>query len=226
VTAVNELEQEYAMRFERIASYRLAVWKILIGKFFCRWIPDNAAVLDLGCGWGEFIHQVPAARKYAMDLNPAAVSKLAPDVTLFSQDCSERWPLADNQLDIVFTSNFFEHLPNKESLRNTLGEAFRCLKPNGRLICLGPNIKYLPGAYWDFWDHYLPLTEQSLKEGLLLAGFEIDFVKAKFLPYSMSQGFSPPLFFLKLYLKLPFVWSILGKQFCVVARKRASAITK
>src|SRR4029077_2262380 len=226
VTAANELEQEYAMRFERAADYGRKVWEILIWKFFCRWIPDNATVLDLGCGWGEFINQVPAGRKYAMDLNPAAVNKLRPEVRLFSQDCSERWPLTDNELDIVFTSNFFEHLPNKQSLRKTLGEAFRCLKPNGRLICLGPNIKYLPGAYWDFWDHFLPLTDRSLKEGLVLAGFEIDFVRAKFLPYSMSQGFNPPLSFLKLYIKLPFVWSILGKQFCIVARKGGAPGTK
>ena len=211
------------MRFGRTEAYRFAVWKILIREFFSRWIPQNATILDLGCGWGEFINQVQAAKKYAMDLNPAAAAKLSPEVKLFSQDCSTRWPIADAQLDIVFTSNFFEHLPNKESLGKTLAEAFRCLKPNGRLICLGPNIKYLPGAYWDFWDHYLPLTELSLQEGLLLTGFEIDFIRAKFLPYSMSQGFTPPLLFLKVYLKLPLLWRTIGKQFCVIARKSSSS---
>jgi len=219
VTVTNELEREYAMRFARTARYRSGVWRVLIQEFFSRWIPDNSIILDLGCGWGEFINQVTAQRKYGMDLNPASASKLAPEVTLLSQDCSARWPLEDAHLDVVFTSNFFEHLPTKEGLRRTLGEAFRCLKPNGRLICLGPNIKYLPGRYWDFWDHYLPLTELSLKEGLELAGFKIDFVAEKFLPYSMSQGFAPPLLFLQLYLKFPFLWRIVGKQFCVVARK-------
>jgi SAM-dependent methyltransferase len=217
-----ELEREYAMRFAATAQYRSAVWRVLIREFFCRWIPENSIVLDLGCGWGEFINQVPAQRKYGMDLNPASASKLAQDVTLLPQDCSARWDLEDAHLDVVFTSNFFEHLPTKESLRRTLSEAFRCLKPNGCLICLGPNIKYLPGRYWDFWDHYLPLTELSLKEGLELAGFKIDFLAAKFLPYSMSQGFTPPLLFLRLYLRFPFLWRIVGKQFCVVARKAVS----
>jgi SAM-dependent methyltransferase len=219
VTVINELEQEYATRFARTAAYRFGVWKILIHDFFSKWIPENSVILDLGCGWGEFINQVRAQRKYGMDLNPASISKVASEVTLFSQDCSSRWPLEDGHLDIVFTSNFFEHLPTKESLRRTLGEAFRCLKSNGRLICLGPNIKHLPGRYWDFWDHYLPLTELSLKEGLELVGFKIDFVAAKFLPYSMSQGFAPPLLFLQLYLRVPLLWRIVGKQFCVIARK-------
>jgi SAM-dependent methyltransferase len=222
-TKSHDLEREYELRFTHGAQYRSAVWKILIREFFSAWIPENSIILDLGCGWGEFINQIPARRKYGMDMNPASAGKLDQDVTFFSQDCSAMWPMEDGHLDVVFTSNFFEHLPSKESLRETLREAFRCLKPNGRLICLGPNIKYLAGRYWDFWDHYLPLTELSLKEGLELTGFELDFVADKFLPYSMSQGFTPPLLFLKAYLKLPFIWKAVGKQFCLIARKSSSS---
>jgi len=78
----------------------------------------------------------------------------------------------------------------------------------------------LPGRYWDFWDHYLPLTETSLSEGLRLAGFTIERELARFLPYSMSQGFAPPLFFLKAYLRCPLLWRFLGRQFLVIGRKR------
>ena len=83
--------------------------------------------------------------------NRSSSQHLHAGVTLFHQDCSTRWPLDAGALDSVFTSNFFD-ISHKESLRRTLAEAFRCLKPGGRLICLGPNIKYLPGRYWDFWD--------------------------------------------------------------------------
>ena len=209
------------MRFERTAPYRVAVWKILTKEFFARWIPAGSTVLDLGCGWGEFINQIAAAKKYGMDLNPASPAKLAPNVVSIQQDCSEPWPIPENHLDVVFTSNFFEHLPNKQTLQRTLCEALRCLKPDGRIICLGPNIKFLPGAYWDFWDHYLPLTELSLQEGLSLAGFVTERATARFLPYSMSQGFTPPLALLRLYLRLPFLWPLVGKQFLVIARKPA-----
>ena len=57
-------------------------------------LPPGAAggrVLDLGCGYGEFINQVRARRKIAMDLNPDAPSHLAPGVEFLHQDCSVRW---------------------------------------------------------------------------------------------------------------------------------------
>ncbi len=219
-----ELRREYEIRFARTADYRRRVWSVLTNEFFGRWIPPQAAVLDLGCGWGEFINQITAARKYGMDLNPESKSKLAPEVVLLAQDSSERWPIDDAQLDVIFTSNFFEHLPSKESLRRTLSEAFRCLRTGGRIICLGPNVKCLPGRYWDFWDHHLALTELSLKEGLELAGFRIEWLRAKFLPYSMSQGFTPPIAVLRLFLKLPILWRIFGEQFLVLAAKPAPSL--
>lgn len=214
-----ELQQEYSMRFASMEQYRIAIWKVLTRDFFARWVPRDSTVLDLGCGWGEFINQIDARHKYGMDLNPDSAKKLAPNVVLLAQDCSQPWALPDEALDVVFTSNFFEHLPSKEALRRTMDQALRCLKPGGRLICLGPNIKFLPGRYWDFWDHYLALTEASLGEGLSLAGFTVERTEAKFLPYSMSQGFAPPAAFLRIYVKASFLWRFFGKQFLIVARK-------
>lgn len=218
-----DLQREYAMRFERTADYRRRVWSVLTRDFFPRWIAPNATVLDLGCGWGEFINQIRAGQKYGMDLNPESKRKVAPEVTLLMQDCAQPWPIEEAQLDVVFTSNFFEHLPAKEGLRRTLDEAFRCLKPGGRMICMGPNIKYLPGRYWDFWDHHLALTELSLKEALELSGYRVEWLRARFLPYSMSQGFTPPLVTLRFFVKLPFLWSIFGEQFLIVAAKPATS---
>ena len=98
------------------------------------------------------------------------------------------WRLEDGSLNVVFTSNFFEHLPDKAALGRTLEEIFRCLAPNGKLIAMGPNIKHLPGKYWDFWDHHLALTETSLSEGLTNRGFEIAKCVGKFLPYTMVNS--------------------------------------
>ncbi len=214
-----ELEREYERRFGAKAPYRRKVWAMLTRDVVQRYVPAQGTVLELECGWGEFINQVRAANKLGMDLNPEAAGRLDPGVRFVEQDCSTRWPLADNALDVVFTSNFFEHLPDKQSLARTFRETLRCLRPGGRLVCLGPNIRYLPGAYWDFWDHYLPLTDRSLVEGLELAGFAIERSWARFLPYTMSQERTPPIWMLWLYLRLPFVWRIFGRQFLVVAMK-------
>jgi len=217
---MNTLLEEYRLRFEKNANYRNEVWKVIVDKYLGKkHIVSWDIVLDIGCGWGEFINNVVCKKKYAMDLNPDTKNKVNSDVELLLQDCSQEWSLKANSLDVVFSSNFFEHLPDKAALGRTLDEAFRCLKPGGRIICMGPNIKCVPGAYWDFWDHYLPLTELSLKEGMELSGFQVPVCKEKFMPYSMSQGFNPPLFLIGIYLSFPLFWKISGKQFLVVGRK-------
>lgn len=214
-----ELRLEYKLRFGEQRAYRNAVWKILTTEFFQRLIPPDATLLDLGCGWGEFINNVVAGKKYGMDLNPDAKEYVADDIQLLEQDCSQPWQLADDSLDCVFSSNFFEHLRSKDDLRRTLVQIHRCLRPGGRLICIGPNIRCLPGTYWDFWDHYLPLSEQSLREILELLGFRIERCTARFLPYHMSRRRPVPLQLVQLYIRLPFAWRIFGRQFLIVAVK-------
>jgi thymidine phosphorylase len=72
-------------------------------------VPADAVVLDLGCGHGEFINNVQCGKKIAMDLNPAARQYLNPNVVFLEQDCSHPWNIPESALDVVFTSNFFEH---------------------------------------------------------------------------------------------------------------------
>jgi SAM-dependent methyltransferase len=214
-----ELEKIYSARFSGLETYRNNVWNVLVNQFFSRWVRPEDSVLDLGCGYCEFINNITAAQKYAMDLNPTARDRVSRDTRFIEQDCSAPWPLQDNSLDIVFSSNFFEHLPSKAGLQATLVEAYRCLKPGGRLIAVGPNVKLLSGEYWDFFDHHLPLTELSLSEALVIAGYKIDLALARFLPYTMSQGFRPPIWTLRLYLKIPLVWKLFGRQFLVIGKK-------
>jgi len=225
--AHDDLSFEYRLRFTAVRERRIRVWRILVDDYFSTFIRKDAVVLDLGCGWGEFINQIEAAKRYGMDLNPDTRDNLDEGVEFLWQDCSEKWPLPEDSLDWVFTSNFFEHLPDKAALNQTLMQAHRCLKPGGRIICLGPNIKALHGHYWDFYDHYIPLTGQSLKEALELRNFEVETVIDRFLPYTMVNRKLNALFLARLYLKLRPAWRIFGKQFLLVARKPdAPAVTE
>jgi SAM-dependent methyltransferase len=214
-----ELSKIYHRRFISTAAYRNRVWQVLTREFFNQWVRPDAAVLDLGCGYGEFINNIAAGRKLAMDLNPDAPQHLAKNVEFLHQDCSAPWPLPENSLDVVFTSNFFEHLPDKECLSRTLRHVLRALKPGGRLIAIGPNIKYLHGQYWDFYDHHVYLTETSLGEALEVEGYVLDRVAPRFLPYTMVSAPEYPMFFVQLYIRLPWLWRLTGRQFLVVARK-------
>lgn len=214
-----DLSRIYSQRFSGNLEYRRKVWSVLVEKYFSKFIPENSAVLDLGCGYGEFINHVAASRRMAMDLNPDAPRYLASEIEFIHQDCSLEWPSAARNLDVVFTSNFFEHLPDKVALGRTLDQIYCALKPGGCLIAMGPNVRCVPGAYWDFWDHYIALTEVSLGEALGNRGFEVERSHARFLPYSMAGKKPSSLWLVSAYLALPFVWNFFGQQFLVVARK-------
>ncbi len=214
-----ELSLIYHRRFSRTAAYRNRVWQVLTKDFFARWVRPTDTVLDLGCGYGEFINNIAAARKLAMDLNPDAPKHLQAGVEFLHQDCSAPWAVAENSLDVVFTSNFFEHLPDKPALNHTLQQARRALKPGGRLIALGPNLKYLHGQYWDFYDHHVYLTEASLGEAMEVSGYQLELCQPKFLPFTLVDAPEYPLAFVRLYLALPLLWRVFGRQFLVVGHK-------
>ena len=154
-----------------------------------------------------------------MDLNPDTAHSWR-TTSLSSSRTARCAGSPTNHSTSVFTSNFLEHLADKAALGRVLDEAGRCLRPGGRVIALGPNIKYLHGRYWDFWDHYVPITEASLTEALVTRRFAVNVCVGRFLPYTMVNGAHYPLFFLRAYLRMPFAWRLFGKQFLVVATRQ------
>jgi SAM-dependent methyltransferase len=208
-------------RWPEVHRYRNEVWKILTRRFFQAHVPTDSNTLDLGAGWGVFINNIVAGTKYAMDLNPNGANHLDKGITFLNHDCTTEWPLPDDSLDVVFTSNCFEHLPTKDDVVKTLEQVQRCLRPGGRIICLGPNIRYLPGLYWHFWDHHIAMTENALSEVLEMHELMVEECLPRFMPYTMADNSRlPPLFFVRLYLAFPLAWRVMGKQFLIVARKK------
>lgn len=86
-------------------------------------------------------------------------------------------------------------------------------------MILQPNIRYLYKEYWDFFDHHIPLSDKSLVEALRMVGFRIERVLPKFLPYTTKSRLPQHLFWVKIYLKMSFIWKILGKQMFILSRK-------
>jgi hypothetical protein len=108
-------------------------------------------------------------------------------------------------------------LPDKKTLDLFLDQVMTALKPGGKYLILGPNLRYLPGRYWDFYDHFTPLSHLSMHEALIKNGFLVEKVLAKFLPYTFKGRLPAAPWMVRLYLKLrPAQW-ILGKQMFVVA---------
>ena len=214
-----DLETIYARRFAGIEKSREEVWKVLTRHYFQQWVSPQDVVLDVGAGFCEFINNIQARNKFAVDLNPVTLQKAAGNVTVISQDVTRRWPVMPDSVDLVFSSNFFEHLPSKEDLQNCLQEIHRVLRPNGRVLLMGPNIRFCSDVYWDFFDHYLPLSDRSMAEALEISGFKTEKVIAQFLPFTMKGKLPPNPQLVRLYLAFPIFWRIFGKQFLILARK-------
>ncbi len=218
-----DVQQLYRNRFQQEDRIRKsAVWQVLYERVFSRWIRPDDTVLDLGAGFCEFINSSRARRRIAVDLNPDTRSFAAPGVEVQNTSASDLGFLEDNCVDVVFSSNFLEHLPNKEEVTLAIRESHRVLRSRGTLILMGPNVRLIPGAYWDFFDHHVPLSDRSLTELLMLSGFETARVEARFIPYTTQSALPQAPWLVALYLMLrPFSSYFLGKQFLIVAHKRS-----
>ncbi|WP_038937429.1 class I SAM-dependent methyltransferase [Bradyrhizobium japonicum] len=215
-----DLAALYKARFGNIGlEKRQRIWSILCHDFFQNIIKKNASVLDLACGYGEFINHIDAAARYAVDLNPDSPAYLHANVSFRACSATNLSHLSNEALDVVFTSNFLEHLPDKKTCDTVLDEVRRVLKPDGRFIILGPNIRHAFREYWDYYDHCLPLSHLSLSEGLLARGFSLERVIDRFLPYTMNNNTPTAGWLIKAYLKLPIAWKFMGKQFLIIAKK-------
>lgn len=221
-TEGEQLARLYQHRFsqDELVDKRV-LWDTLCRHFFERYIPAGATVLDLGAGNCEFINSVRAGRKIAVDLNPETATLADRDVEVLQVPSTDLSPVDSGTVDVVFSSNFFEHLPDKDALLDTLGECRRVLGRDGRVLVLMPNIRYLPGRYWDYLDHHLPLTHVSLVEALDLAGFVDEVVVPRFLPYTVKDSRLPVREeLIRVYLACKPLWWVLGRQMFVVARVR------
>jgi SAM-dependent methyltransferase len=215
------LSRLYAVRFDAHEKVRKArVWRVLCRTFFQRYIRESDTVLDLGAGYCEFINHVACRRKIAFDMSDDVSRHAGPGVEVISGMATDLGAVADGSIDVVFASNFFEHLPTKQDLLKTLGGIRRILRPGGRLLILQPNIRYAGGAYWDFFDHHLPLTERSLVEALELVGLRPVEVRARFLPLTTKSAIPQHPALVWLYLKLPLVHRVMGRQSWIVAVNR------
>lgn len=220
MNTTENLDKLYQQRFPDAGlPAKNAIWKVLCADFFQRYIDADDVVADFGAGYCEFINNINCGRKIAVDINPDVRRFAAPGVQIINEACTSITQLDAGSADVVFMSNFLEHLPGKAEVLETLRESHRILRADGRIIILQPNIRFLPGEYWDFFDHHTPLTDRSLVEGVKLAGFTPVRVIPRFLPYTTRSWLPQSPFLVRLYLHFPPIWRVLGKQAVVIARK-------
>lgn len=218
---LSNLVDIYRERFdERALRQKNVVWKIICEDFLQKFIAPSDTVVDMGAGTCEFINNIACGKKYAVDINPDTKKFAAEDVMVIRPKTESSIELESATVDVVFASNFFEHLSSRQHVVDVLAEIRRVLVPNGRIIIVQPNVKYLYMQYWDYFDHQIALSEESMREAIVTSGFAIEILKPRFLPYTFRSRYPKGRFFVKAYLKLPIAHRIFGRQMFILARKR------
>jgi SAM-dependent methyltransferase len=215
----------YANRFSATETRRRnGVWRELV-RFLGRFIPSDAVVLDLACDRGDFINQVRATDRWALDIRDVRES-LDPGVRFVQADgLAADTALERASFDVVFMSNYLEHLPSGDAVIAQLAVVERLLKPGGRVIILQPNVRLVGGHYWDFLDHKTALTERSLEEAALAAGLETERMIVRFFPFTSKARVPQWRLLVRLYLTLPIAWLFLGRQTLFVGRRAIAPTT-
>ncbi len=121
----------------------------------------------------------------------------------------------DNQLDIVFASNVFEHI-SKNDISSYMNKIQALLKPGGKLIIIQPNFNRCYRNYYDDYTHVAAYTETGMKDLFTAFQFNILFSHPGYLPFSMKSLLPKSYYLTKLFLKCGS--PLLGKQMCVVGQ--------
>lgn len=217
------VEELYDIRFnEAEQKQKEKIWQVLCKSFFQKYVRRDSTVLEVACGFGEFITNIDCQHKIAVDINTSVKERLPSNIDFRVCSATDMEFVEDNSVDTVFVSNFFEHLPNKDVLSQVLESMHRVLKPGGQLIMMQPNFKFSYDAYWDFYDHHLPLSHLTMAEGVQMAGFKLGRVIPKFMPFSTKSKIPKHPFLVRLYLAFPPAWKIMGKQFFLQAIKEGN----
>jgi ubiquinone/menaquinone biosynthesis C-methylase UbiE len=208
----------YRRRFDPDKKFRNEMYTILCKNFFQKYIPEESSILEIGAGYCEFINNIRAKKKIALDVNPDIRIYAKDNIQVIIGKSTQIENIDDESVDRVFVNNFFEHITKPDIIR-TLDEIRRVLKPKGELLVLQPNFRYCSQDYWMFFDHITPLDDRSLAEALEISGFSVKDCIPRFLPYTTKSRLPKSLLALKVYLRLPVIWKLFGKQAFIQAEK-------
>lgn len=209
---VKEIRKYFNTRMTSIGG-RARVWSAVC-DYLRHEISFHKTVLDIGAGHGDFINQIDADEKMAVDANPETAQWCNPDVKFYHAELPVL-PLADQTVDVIFASNVLEHF-DTNNLLMLMQEIRRCLRPGGKLILMQPNIYYAYRVYWDDFTHVKAFSHRSLFDFLTGEGFEVIRMEKRFLPFSFRSHFPASRLLTRLYLASP--WRPLAGQMLCVAK--------
>src|SRR5438445_6703901 len=154
-------------------------WQRTRHRIVLGFLEDRKSVLDIGCGSGRIIQDLPDA--VGLDILRPKLRWLKPRHRLLVQASCDRLPFRTGSFASVINSEVNEHIPDSPDIWS---EMCRVLRPGGILVLGTPDYgrwlwwvlewiygKVLPGGYAD--EHITHFTNEELTTRLRAAGYEI-----------------------------------------------------
>lgn len=184
---------------------------------------EKGPIVDVAAGYCDFInhYHCPAkSQKFAIDVNPDVEKFAASDVTAICGGIGQLSKhFRENSVSLFFMSNFLEHI-TKDQIKDLLNTEYWLLQSGGKVMILTPNIKYVGGKYWDFFDHITPITEKCLIEEAETIGFHTSACISKFLPFTTKSRLPQAQWIVRCYLRLmPVSGHFFGEQSLLIFTK-------
>jgi SAM-dependent methyltransferase len=181
---------------------RDAVWRSLWRFYFCKLISPNDCVLDLGCGYGDFINNVVARRRIAIDSWEGFLAYVDPQIERVVGSVTDLNFIEEGAINFAFASNLFEHL-SKVDFARALEVLRRKLAPGGTLNILQPNYRYAYREYFDDYTHVSVFSHISLTDFLRANEFEVLEISPRFLPLTVKSRLPVSPWLIRAYLASP-----------------------
>lgn len=146
-------------------------------------IPDDSAVLEVGCGDGSFTRNLAVLSSHvtAIDISASQIERNAraqPEIKFIQHDVAQPFPFANEAFDVIWCSEVLEHLFDPGV---ALREMQRVLAPGGRLLVTVPYhgvLKDVLIALFKWDEHFSPtnphirfFTRKTLSQLAESAGF-------------------------------------------------------
>lgn len=167
------LKEIYSKERRPYTSYPAQLCKYIADTYFKK---NYGTLLDVGCGRGEHLREFQKLgfQIKGVDLLKEA-KELSNDLEVEIIDVEkEPLPYKDRSFDVVFNKSLIEHLSDPG---NFMREAFRTLKPGGRLITLTPDWESIYKIFYEDYTHKTPFIISSLKDIYQIFGFKVIEVK-------------------------------------------------
>ena len=138
-------------------------------RFFDTSNNKKSKILDIGCCKGTALHSFNTSGNFELfgiDIRNENINGIEFKSCNLEKD---KIPYPDNFFDFVYSKSVLEHVVNTD---NFLSEAYRTLKPGGRVVFLTPDWGSQYKYFWDDYTHVKPFTRKSLRDALLISGYD------------------------------------------------------